>query len=124
MERKITYERLFNLGGYEHEKFVITEDLNGTNPDATFKDMCVTVLELESEIAKFRIAYKKLTELQQRLSWDCVNRNDKQKAEIKKEIRYWDQIVEEFKLIHSPRNKECKCFYCTHPEYDENNYED
>lgn len=122
METKVTYERLFNLGGYEHEKFVVTKDLDGQSPDTAMKDMCIQILELEEEIAKFRIAYRTKQELLQRLGWNCEK--EEAKAEMRKRIRHCDLVIDSFKLEHQPRNKECKCFYCQNPDYDPDDYED
>jgi len=127
--RKVQYERLFNLSNYEHEKFVVSLELSeDENPDQAFKAMAIQVLELEGEIARFRTAFisrqELRSELRSQLAYRSNSDSEDDKKRIKKRLRYLDLVVEDFKLKHQPRHKECKCFYCQHPDYDETEYPD
>ncbi len=122
--RRVQYERLFNLSNYEHEKFTVGLELDEDNimdSDLIFKAMAIQVLELEAEITRFRKAFTLRQDLLYSLG--CCTSEDEKKR-IKKKLRYLDLVIEDFKLEHQPRHKECKCFYCQHPEYNEAEYDD
>ena len=120
MESRVSYERLFNIGNFEHEKFIITKDLDGAEIPDLMKELVVLVADLEEEIGKFRAAYRERHDLLQHLGWACTS--EESRAEIRKRLEHLDLIMAAFRFEHKPLFRECKCFYCQNPDWDE--YED
>ena len=107
---KISYERLFNLGGYEHEKFIVTTDAEGPDRLSCFKDLHTQLIKLEAELSIYRKDVHTLMEMAY-LDKD---------AKAWKKVRFISKRIKAFEEAHKPVEKACKCFYCTHPDYDEN----
>jgi hypothetical protein len=112
---RIHYERLFNLGNFEHEKFVVSKELalDEDTPDG-IKKLVVLIADLEDEAVGYRVALQDRRDLLQRLGWQGTPEDDK--AQMKKRLKQLDRIITAFKDDHKPTNRECKCYYCQHPE--------
>jgi hypothetical protein len=108
---RITYERLFNLSNYEHEKFVVSAEVPlGSDRGTELKNAAVFCLELEEEITKFRRVF----ELRGGVIASLGYNGPKQNAVLEKQVKAYDRLIESFKLEHRPQYRECKCYYCQH----------
>jgi hypothetical protein len=112
-QTRVTYERLFNIGNFNHEKFIINKEVPLGSDEATeLKNAAVFCLELEEEIAKFR----KVFELRGNVLMSLGYARPEQKEVLEKQVRAYDRIINSFKAEHHPQYRECKCYYCTHKD--------
>ena len=114
MEIKVQYERLFNLGNFDHEKFTITKEVEYTSTEAmTMKKLSIIVADLEVDLANYRQLHNLIQSVKERLTWDNEPEVDvKLEADLKDLMRR-DKA---FREKHYPVHKACKCYYCRHPD--------
>jgi hypothetical protein len=112
---RIHYERLFNLGNFEHEKFVVSKELTlGEDIPEGIKELVVLIADLEDEAAGYRVALQDRRDLLPRHGWQGTSEEDKSRME--KRLKQLNLIITAFKDDHKPANRGCKCYYCQHPE--------
>jgi hypothetical protein len=114
---RVGYERLFNMGDYEHEKYTISKDVEAGNEYDAFKKLALDIVEFEADLAKYRILCSKI----QSKSWAAKHEPiEKMREKAKQELEVMRQMITEFKEKHKPVYKACKCYYCTHiDDYDD-----
>ena len=106
------YERLFNLGNFDHEKFTVTKDVEGGNELVALKKLSVVIVELEEDLKKYRGYRDRRSNIAQNLHYPAYS--DEQRSDLQKEAAKLDQLIKAFETKHKPVSKACKCFYCTH----------
>ena len=82
---KIGYERLFNMGNFEHEKFIVNKEAESIKE---INDLVREVARLEMEIQRFRKLKGSLTHLQARLNYTDNKPEEKKKSEAEKQNIY------------------------------------
>lgn len=120
MDTRVTYERLFNIGNYDHEKFCVSKDITPRGKvEKELKNVVILICDLEEEVNKFRLYYREQVELLQRLNYCRIKEDLAEQKKIKVRLRKLDLIITAFKVEHQPIFKACKCYYCEHPDGDE-----
>lgn len=102
---RIGYERLFNMGNYEHEKFVVSKEAES---EKEMIGLIRAVAQLERDIQTFRDAKRKLDSIKTR-----IKLSDEPKTPLEKRKKELEKIISDFKKKHNPTEKECKCAFCT-----------
>ena len=115
---RVSYERLFNMGNFEHEKYTISKDVDCGTEFEAFKELSLKIVEFEADLVKYRALCEKLPNL----IWSTKHINSQLELEkVQRKLEIIQRRIQEFKEKHKPVFKECKCFYCTHPdEYNDN----
>jgi hypothetical protein len=114
----VGYERLFNLGNFDHEKFTISKEVVEGSELVAYKKLSVAIVELEEDLAKYRQYRARRHDIAQNLHYQGYS--DEQRADLQKEAQKLDQLIQAFETKHKPVSKACKCYYCTHVNEAEN----
>ncbi len=114
---KIGYERLFNMGNFEHEKFIVNKEAESIKE---INDLVREVAKLEMEIQRFRKLKGMLTHLESRLNFQDNKPEEKKKLETEKQKVL--KGIDAFKKKHNPKAVQCKCAFCT-GEFEDDEYD-
>ncbi len=115
---RITSERLFNLGSYEHEKFTVTKDVIADTEFKAFKTLSLQLADFEKDLQHFRRLVTRESDLVQYVKYDRVIASPELLAKKTKELEEVRRQIKAFRDEHKPVDRACKCYYCTHPEED------
>jgi hypothetical protein len=122
---RIGYERLFNMGSFEHEKYTINKEVESDNEYDAFKKLTLDIVDFESDL----VIYRQLCERLPGVLWNLQHEQLKDgKEKTQKKYDMMKQMIEEFRTKHKPVFKECKCYYCknrfTYDDRDETEHSD
>lgn len=109
---KAGYERLFNLGNFDHEKFTITKDVEAGTELVALKKLSVVIVALEEDLKKYRCHRDRRNSIDNSLRYAGLS--EQQRSDLQKEAAKLDQLIKAFETKHKPVSKGCKCYYCTH----------
>jgi len=113
---KIQYERLFNLGNFDHEKFSISKDIEAGTELEAFQKTALMLADLENELKAYRKVEADIESLSNRLEWSHYTPEEKE--EMRQRLNRLLAKARAFREKHKPLWKACKCAYCT-GEYDD-----
>lgn len=115
---RIGYERLFNMGNYEHEKYTISLDAEGVNEYEVMKQISLEITELEEDINRYRgLLIERanlLTNIEHFKELDMVAET----AKFEQRLVIVEALIKAFREEHKPVYKPCNCYYCTHVDDD------
>jgi hypothetical protein len=121
---RIGYERLFNMGNFEHEKYTISKDVEADSEFDAWKKLALQIAEFEDDLKNYRSLRTDALNIKVELSWQT---NGQKRELLNKQLAGIERALIAFEMKHHPVHKPCKCFYCIHPEwasYDEDDYPD
>ena len=109
---KAGYERLFNLGNFDHEKFIITKEVEEGTELVALKKLSVVIVDLEEDLAKYRQYRQRRSAVYNNLHYTGLSVEQLEK--LTNEATQLDMLIQAFETKHKPVSKACKCYYCTH----------
>jgi hypothetical protein len=115
---KIQYERLFNLGNFDHEKFSISKDVEASTETKALVKTALLLADLELELNAYRKLEREIESLSHRLEWGGLSDEDEDRETMRQQLNRMMAKAKAFREKHKPLHKACKCPYCT-GEYDE-----
>lgn len=108
---QITYERLFNLGNYDHETFKIERQVQAKTEFAAMQKLSLQLAALEEELRWYRSLYSRYEVIKQQINNDWYI-DIKLKAEAAIEENKLKEQMTAFKEKHIPLTKLCNCAFC------------
>jgi hypothetical protein len=110
------------MGGYEHEKYTISKDVDCGSEFEAWKNLALKIIDFEADL----VNYRKLCEQLPNVIWATQREPLKPaKEKANKQAIKIKGMIEAFRSEHKPVFKECKCYYCQNrgnynQDYDEN----
>jgi len=106
---RIGYERLFNMGNFEHEKYTVNKEVESNNEFDAWKKLALDIVDFETDL----VTHRKLCEMLPNIAW-AMNHEPLESAreKAKEKLEKIKRMIEEFRTKHKPVFKECKCYYC------------
>ncbi len=117
---RISYERLFNMGSYEHEKYTISKDIDAGSELEAFKKLSLQIVDFEEDLNNYRHALNLLSSAK----WDFEHAMGPEVETINIKLHRIEKAIKAFREAHKPVSKPCNCYWCTHPEWDSEAPED
>jgi hypothetical protein len=106
----IGYERLFNMGNFEHDKFVVSKEAES---EREVIGLVRAVARLEKDIQRFRKARSDLQSVKEKIGWLRSEEEKKEKPALEKKAKALEKIIGDFKSKHQLLEKACRCAFCT-----------
>jgi len=118
---RIGYERLFNMGNFEHEKYTVSKDVDCNSEYEAWKTLALNIVDFEADL----VNYRKICERLPNVIWASQHEpltSAREKAT--KQVIKLKAMMEAFRNEHKPVFKECKCYYCKNRgNWDDGDYE-
>jgi hypothetical protein len=124
---RISYERLFNMGNFEHEKYTISKDVDCNTEFEVFKELSLKIVNFEDDLKRYRGLFDTLRNAQwllESMKSKNVQATAKQIKQAEHKIANIQEMIRAFKEEHKPVFQPCKCYYCTHRDDEYNDTED
>jgi hypothetical protein len=109
---EIGYERLFNLGNFEHEKFLIKKSVQADTEFQAWKDLAVQIAEFERDLELFRQALQSYYSLSNHIGNSHFFESEEEKNMAILKLKQIAQVVHDFEQKHKPLEQPCKCAFC------------
>jgi hypothetical protein len=112
---EIGYERLFNLGNFEHEKFIIKKNVQAETEYQAWKQLSIHLADFEKDLGRFRDLVNKFFSIK---AWVEHNQNvginidPKEIEKTKAEMKLIASEIYAFRSVHMPVSQPCKCAFC------------